>query len=83
MKCSRTEATWRGATCRMVSQPCSVSTAYSPRRSDSQFSRRTNPAASMRVIWCESRLLDWSVDFARSLIRIRRSSASERLTRIS
>ena len=51
--------------------PCSVRTAYSPRRSDSQFSRRTRPAFSMRVIWWESRLLDWRVAAARSLIRIR------------
>lgn len=38
---------------------------------------------SMRVIWCESLLLDCSVAAARSLIRMRWSSDSERLTRIS
>ncbi|SCG01101.1 hypothetical protein GA0115256_14356 [Streptomyces sp. DconLS] len=83
MKCRRTEDTWCGDTFFIVSMPCSVSTAYSPRRSDSQFSRRTRSAFSIRVIWCESRLLDWSVAEARSLIRIRTSSDSDRFTRIS
>lgn len=83
MKCLRTDSTWCGATLRIVSPPTSVRTANSPRRSDSQFSRRTRPAFSMRVIWCESRLLDCRVAAARSLIRMRWSSDSERLTRIS
>ncbi len=83
MKWLRTDSTWCGATLRMVSAPCSVRTAYRPRRSDSQWVRRTRPAVSMRVIWCESRLLDCRVAAARSLIRIRWSSDSERLTRIS
>lgn len=83
MKCRRTDATWCGATFRMSSMPSSVSTAYSPRRSDSQFTRTTRPAVSIRVIWWDSRLLDWSVDVARSLIRIRWSADSERFTRIS
>ena len=54
-------------------QPGPVRTANRPRRSDSQFSLRTRPAFSIRVIWWESRLLDCSVAAARSLIRIRRS----------
>ncbi len=83
MKCRRTEATWCGATVRMVSQPCSVSTANSPLLSDSQDSRRTSPAFSILVIWCDSRLLDWSVAVARSVIRMRCSGDSERFTSIS
>lgn len=83
MKCLRTDATWCGATFRIVSKPCSVRTAKSPRRSDSQFSRRTRFAFSMRVIWWERRLLDCIVAVARSLIRILSPSDSERFTRIS
>ncbi len=83
MKCRRTLSTWYGATRSMVAIPVSVSTANSPRLSPGQVSRRTRPAASIRVIWWDSLLRDWAVASARSVMRSRCSGASDRTTRIS
>jgi hypothetical protein len=63
--------------------PGSVSTAKVPRLSPSQVSRRTSPRLSIRDIWCESRLRDWLVASASSVIRSRLSGASDSSTRIS
>ena len=83
MKCSRTLATWYGATSSMAAEPWAVSTANVPRLSPSQSSRLTRPLASIRLIWWESLLRDCAVRSASSVIRMRRRGASESSTRIS
>ncbi len=83
MKCSRTLATWDGATFPIVARPWAVRTANVPRLSPSQPSRVTRPLVSIRLIWCESLLRDCAVRSASSVIRIRLRGASESSTRIS
>ena len=67
----------------MAATPSAVSTANVPRLSPSQSSRRTRPRFSIREIWWESRLRDWLVASASSVIRSRWSGASDSSTRIS
>jgi Glycosyltransferase family 87 len=83
MKCCRTLSTWDGATRSIVARPRGVSTAYVPRLSPSQATRRTRPRSSMRVIWWESLLRDCAVRSASSVIRSLFSGASDSSTRIS
>lgn len=68
----RTASTWAGAAAFSTSKPASVRTAFWPRLSEGQSSRRTQPFFSSRAIACESRERVILASMASSVIRLRR-----------